>query len=84
MRIDDHNLVLVNEVQITAPFRLNAHEGLWHGDDVHIASVNDRPDPHVKVDMPHPRCTMGIDDFLADRGTLLIIEVDVSTPGSAC
>src|SRR5262245_11887861 len=83
VRVDDHHLVFIDEIEETAPRRLDAHKRLGDRDDMDPAARNHRSDSDVKVDVSDPRCTVSVDDGAADFGALLICQPHVHAGGVA-
>ena len=76
-RIDDDQFILVDEIEETAPCRLDIHEHPRHRDDVDAATWNDRPHRQVEVDVADPRRAVRADDRLPDLRALFVREGDM-------
>src|SRR4029077_11217494 len=73
-RIDDDQFILIDEVEETAPCRLEIHEHPRHRDDVDAAAWNDRPHRQVEVDVADPRRAVRADDRLPELRALFVRE----------
>jgi hypothetical protein len=81
VRIDDNDLVLIDEVEEAAPLGLDPHKCLGHRDDMNSLARNYRSDSDVEVDVTDPRRAMRIDDSSADLGALLLVKLHVHAGG---
>ncbi len=78
MRVDDHDLILLDEVAISTPLRLDPYEGLRYRGKVNM-SRDMRSDADVEVDVANSRGASTVNDRAADPSPLLVGKLDAST-----
>src|SRR6185437_14489972 len=82
VRIDDHDLVFIDEVHEPAPSRLDPDQRLGYRHHVDLAARDRRTDAHVEVDMTHARRVVAVDYGRLDLRALLFGELDAGTAAS--
>src|SRR6185437_2799656 len=82
VRIDDHDLVLIDEVHEPAPSRLDPDQRLGHRHHVDLAPRHRRTDAHVEVDMTHARRVVAVDHGRLDLRALLLGKLHTAAAAS--
>src|SRR5215472_2413258 len=83
VRIDNHDLVLIDEVQEPAPPRLYFYQRLGHRHHVDLAARDRRADPDVEVDVADARRIAPFDHSRLDLRALLLVQLHIDALGRA-
>src|SRR5207302_4118732 len=80
--VDDDDLILVNEIPVSAPFRMDVHDDCRHLDHAH-AGRHHRAHVDREVDIGRARHVAACQHRLPDLGALLSRQADVAAAGLA-
>jgi hypothetical protein len=82
--IDDHNFILMDEVEEAAPRGIDLNEIAWYRRDMDVAARDRGADRDVKADVVNSRSAARPDDPAANPRPLLVVSVPLKPDALPC